>query len=126
GVFLGGLLGGALFLELRDVGAQDKGLAAGAGDDDDADRIILLEIVHDLRHRLPHVERDGVVARRVVEDDAADRTLLLGEHLRGDRLVEHGGSRSSYFPTAEWQIAGAGASAHSGGLARPRPRGASP
>jgi hypothetical protein len=29
------------------------------------------------------------VARRVVEDDAADRTLFLGDHLGGDGLVEH-------------------------------------
>jgi hypothetical protein len=30
------------------------------------------------------------MARRVVEDDAADRTVLLGEHLRSHGLVEHG------------------------------------
>src|SRR6185503_7688056 len=38
----------------------------------------------------PHLERDGVVAGRVVEDQAPDGAVLLGKHLRGDRLVEHG------------------------------------
>src|SRR4029079_13599847 len=61
----------------------------GAAHDDDADGRIVLEILHDLRDRLPHFERDGVVARRIVEDQAADRTVLLGEHFRGERLVEH-------------------------------------
>jgi len=41
-------------------------------------------------HGLPHLERHGVVARRVVEDQAADRAVLLGDHLAGrQRLIEH-------------------------------------
>src|SRR5438067_3248136 len=34
------------------------------------------------------------MAGRVVEDDAADRTILLEEHFAGNRLVEHGYSLS--------------------------------
>ena len=83
-------LGGAPLLEFGNVGAGDKGAPAGAADDDDPDRVVALEIVNDAGHRLPHFERDGIVPRRVVEDQAADTLRLLGDHFAGDRLVEHG------------------------------------
>src|SRR6516225_8754249 len=83
-------LRGAFFLELRDVGARHESPTAGAADDDHPYRIVLLEIVHDLGHGFPHFERHGIVARRVVEHQTADRSVLLGDHLGSrQRLVEH-------------------------------------
>src|SRR5207302_2061113 len=82
--------GGAPLLEFRDIGAGHESPAAGAADNDHPDRVVLFEIVHDLGHGLPHFERHGIVARRVVEDQTADRAVLLGDHLAGrQRLVEH-------------------------------------
>ena len=86
-VVVGDLLGRvARLLELRDVGARHEGLVAGAGDDDDADRRILLEVVEDDRDRLPHVGRGGVVLLRLVEDEPADRARLLRDHVRFERV----------------------------------------
>ena len=82
--------GGAPLLEFGNVGAGNKGAPAGAADDDDPDRVVALEIVDDARHRLPHFERDRVVPRRIVENQTTDARLLLGDHLAGHRLVEHG------------------------------------
>src|SRR6516225_339941 len=83
-------LRGAFFFEFGDIGTGDKGPAAGAADDDDPDRVVPLEIVDDLGHALPHLERYGVVTSRVVEDQTADRPVFLGDHLAGgQRLIEH-------------------------------------
>ena len=83
-------LRGALLFEFGDIGAGDEGPAAGAAEDDDPDRIVVLEIVHDLGHGLPHLERHGIVAGRIVENQAADRPVLLRDHLGGrQRLIEH-------------------------------------
>ena len=76
-----GFLVGALVLEFRNVGAGHEGLAAGAGDHHDAHLVVLAEILQDLRRRLPHFQRDGVVALGIVEDQIADAALLAREHL---------------------------------------------
>src|SRR5215469_5713129 len=85
---------GALFLEFGDVGAGHKSATASAADHDDADCVVLLKIVDDPAHRLPHFERDRVVPRRVVEDQPANTAVFLHDHFARDRLVEHF-SRSS-------------------------------
>src|SRR5216683_1334028 len=76
---------GALLLELRDVGAGDERLVAGAPEDDDADIGIAREMVEDDRHRLPHVQRQRVVPRWIVERHPADRSVTLGNHTLGRR-----------------------------------------
>src|SRR6516165_209843 len=70
----------ALLLELGNICARYERLAAGAREHRDADRVVPLELVEDFRHRFPHVERDGVVARRIVEQHPADRPVLAGDH----------------------------------------------
>src|SRR3954463_13542464 len=67
---------GALVLELRDVGAGDEGPLARPCQHDDADRGIGVEIREHARDRLPHGERHRVAARRIVEDQPADRAVL--------------------------------------------------
>src|SRR5436190_249382 len=89
-VVVGDLLGRvARLLELRDVGARDKSLVAGASDHDDTDRRVLLKLVEDDRDRLPHVGRGGVVLLRLVEDEPADRARLLRDHVGGRAEVGH-------------------------------------
>ena len=70
------LLVGAFLLEARDVGAGHEGLAAVAGDHHHLDVVVAAEVVEHLARRLPHVERDGVVTLRIVEDHVADAALL--------------------------------------------------
>src|SRR6185437_2570157 len=70
---------GALLLELRDVGAGNEGLVAGAAQHDDADLGVARKMIENHRHRLPHVERHGVAPLGIVEDHPADRTVLLGD-----------------------------------------------
>src|SRR5204863_3656552 len=76
-------LGGALVLELGNIGAGHERLAAGAGHDDDADAVIVAEIVENAGGRFPHVERDRVMAFRIVEDQIADAPVLARQHLVG-------------------------------------------
>src|SRR5581483_6527388 len=70
-----------LLLEFGDVGAGHEGLAAGAGEDDDADLRVMHEIVENRGRRFPHVERDSVVPFRIVEDHVADAAFLARQHL---------------------------------------------
>src|SRR5713226_9414681 len=67
----------ALVLELRDVGAGDERLVACAGEYHHADLAIGVEAVEHPRHRLPHVDRDGIAALGIVEDQPADGAFLL-------------------------------------------------
>src|SRR5712691_8571957 len=75
----------ALFLVLRDIRPRDESLVALAFEHDDADLRVLFEALKRLRHRLPHVDRDGVAPRRVVEGEPADRALLLDDEALGER-----------------------------------------
>src|SRR6202521_3492201 len=70
-------------LELRYVGARDEGLAAGPSQHNDAHIVVLRKLVEEECGRLPHLERNGVVAFGVVEDDVADAALLARKHLVG-------------------------------------------
>src|SRR3954466_15747236 len=67
---------GTLALELRDVGAGDEGAVPCPCQHDHADRGIGVEILEHARDRLPHGERHRVAARRIVEDEPADRAVL--------------------------------------------------
>src|SRR5262249_55445241 len=58
----GSLEGGALVLELRDIGARDEGLAARAGQHHHADLVVPGEVLENAARRRPHVERHRVVA----------------------------------------------------------------
>jgi hypothetical protein len=68
-------------LELRDVGAGHERLIARAAQDDDPDRVVALEVLHVVGHQLPHIQADGVALLRLVEDDPADRAVLLEQQL---------------------------------------------
>ena len=81
--------GGALALELRDVGTGHEGLAAGAGQHDDAHLVVLGEIFEDPAGRRPHVERYRIVTLGVVEDHVADAPILARQHLVGLGHVVH-------------------------------------
>jgi hypothetical protein len=73
----------ALLLELRDVGAGDEGLVACPGQHHDPDRCVLFKILQNRGNRLPHVERNRVAALGVVEDQPAERAVLLREQPLG-------------------------------------------
>src|SRR5712671_7698978 len=72
---------GPFVLESRNVGSRHERLVAGAGQHDDADIVVLAEIIENARGCLPHFQRNGVAAYRVVEDHVADMPLLAGQHL---------------------------------------------
>src|SRR6266480_492567 len=67
----------ALVLELRDVGAGDEGLVARPGEHDDPHLLIRFKFCKNGGDRLPHVDRDGVAALGIVEDQPADGAFLL-------------------------------------------------
>ena len=77
------------------IGAEiyKRAKAAGAGEDNDPNRDIGHEILDNPRHGLPHGERHGIAAIRVVEDQPADGTVPFGDDLVGARL--HGRSPRS-------------------------------
>ena len=83
-VALDRLAGGALVLELGDVGARHERLAAGPGDHQHAHVVVPGELLEDARAGLPHLQRYGVVPRRIVEGHCADAALFAGQHLVGD------------------------------------------
>src|SRR5262249_61711071 len=70
----------ALF-DRRDGGARHECLFARASQDDDPDRVVALEVFYVVGHELPHVQADGVALLRLVEDDPADRAVLLEQQL---------------------------------------------
>ena len=80
------VLGGALLLELRDVGAGRERLAAGAGQHDHAHFFVAREVGEHHRQPLPHVVGKRVAALLVVEGDAADAVALLDDQPLGHRL----------------------------------------
>jgi hypothetical protein len=75
--------GRALVRELGDIGARDERLAAGARQHHDAHILILAASRPGCARRLPHLQRDGVVALGIVEDHGADAAILAREHLVG-------------------------------------------
>src|SRR5262249_13360369 len=91
-VALDALGGRAVLLVLRYVGAGDERLVALALEHDHADLGVLLEAVEHLRDRLPHVDRDGVPARGIVESEPSDRALLLGDDALGELACGEGGA----------------------------------
>ena len=82
---------GAFAFELGDVGSGDEGLAARAADDEAADLGILGEVLEDADEAVPHVERDGIELRRIVEDDVAHRAFAPPD----DFLFLHAGNPSN-------------------------------
>src|SRR5437762_7628244 len=79
----------AAVLELRDIGAGDERLIAGAAQDDHADGVVGGEVVYVVGHQLPHLLAHRVPLLRLVEDDPADRSVLLDQQLRrlGHRVL---------------------------------------
>ena len=75
-------------VEFRNVGAGAEGFAAGPRDDNDADGAILCQIVEDPIEAIPHRHRDCIESRRIVEDDAGNRSFLAQNNL----VVIHAGS----------------------------------
>src|SRR5205807_8294004 len=111
------LLARALVLELRDVGAGDERLVAGAGEHHHADLAVSVESLEHLRHRLPHVDRDGVAALGIVEDQPADGAFLLRNdafsHQTTPRSRRRAISSGAYFSSFRissvcWPSSGAG------------------
>src|SRR3989442_3444618 len=64
-------------LELGYVGAGHERLVAGAAQHDDSDGIVAGQILNVLGHELPHLQAYGVALLRLVEDDPADRPILV-------------------------------------------------
>ena len=85
-VLLYRLLRRPFILELRDIGAGHERLVAGAGHNDDADRIVATEIGEYFGNALPHIHRYGVEPLRIVEGHDADSAALLRDHLFGKYL----------------------------------------
>lgn len=79
---------GALFGELRDVGAGHERVAF-ASEDDDADVRIGGERFDRARKLLPHLEGNGVSAPGLVEDDPADRGFLLAAYAPAHAGIVH-------------------------------------
>ena len=74
-------------LELRDVGARHEGLIAGPAQDDHADGVVGDQFLDVVGHELPRLEAHGISLLRPVEDDPADRSVLLEEE---GRFLAHG------------------------------------
>src|SRR5262249_46867500 len=70
------------FLELRDIGARHEGLVTRAPQDDDSDVVIGGHVLHVFGHHLPHLQAHRVPLFRLVEDDPADRAVLVQHQLR--------------------------------------------
>src|SRR5262245_32965896 len=81
--------GAALAFEFRNVGAVDESLAARAGQHDDANVVVLGEVLENPARRRPHVERYRVMTLGIVEDHVADAPVLAREHLVGLGHVVH-------------------------------------
>src|SRR5713226_2103559 len=90
-VILDALGARALLLVLRDIRPGDERLVAVAFQDDHAYLRVPFEAVEHLRNPFPHVDRDGVAPRRVVECEPADRALLFGDDALGERAGREGG-----------------------------------
>src|SRR5882672_5103276 len=90
-VALDALCGRTVLLVLRYIRPGNEGLVALALEHDHADLGVLLEAVEHLGYRFPHVDRDGVPARGVVEGEPADRALLLGDDALGELARREGG-----------------------------------
>src|SRR5712691_10746408 len=73
----------ALVLELRDVGARHERLVTRPGEHDDPHLLIRFKFCKNGGDGLPHVDRDGVAALRVVEDQPADGAFLLRDDALG-------------------------------------------
>src|SRR2546427_7667163 len=69
-------------LELRDVSAGHERLVARASQDHDPDGVVGGQVANVLGHTLPHLQAHGVALLRLVEDDPADRPVLLQQKLR--------------------------------------------
>src|SRR5258706_14106130 len=103
-VALNALRGRAVLLVLRDVGSGDEGFVAFALQHDHANLGIALEAVEHLRDRLPHVDGDGVAARRIVEREPADRALFFRDDALGQLACREG----RLFPEGEELFLGHG------------------
>src|SRR5882762_507374 len=77
----------ALVLELRDVGARDERLVAGSGEHDDPHLLIRFKFCKNGGDGLPHVDRDGVAALGIVEDQPADGAFLLRDDALGHQTT---------------------------------------
>ena len=75
--------------ELGDVGPGGERPPSGAGHHDHADRVVGLPRLDDRADGLLHGQRQHVVAGRVVEREAADRAVDLGEQQVGPRVDAH-------------------------------------
>src|SRR6266403_383966 len=107
----------ALALELRDVGAGDERLVAGPGEHDDPHLLIRFKFCKNGGDGLPHVDRDGVAALGVVEDQPADGAFLLRHdafsHQTTPRSRRRAISPGAYFSSFRissvcWPTSGAG------------------
>ena len=67
-------------LELRDVGARDEGLLAGALEDDDPDIVVVLGGMQELDEMVEVVEAQRVVLGRPVEHEPRDGSVGLQQH----------------------------------------------
>ena len=81
GVLLGRV--GPLAVELGDVRTRHERLAAGAAHDDHPHLIVFGKGPEDVGDALPHLQRQRVVARRMVENHPADACIAVGQHTFG-------------------------------------------
>jgi hypothetical protein len=66
----------ALVLEFGNIRAGDESLVARAGENDDTDVLVLLELGKMIYDRLPHLERERVQAIGVVENEMRNAGFL--------------------------------------------------
>src|SRR5215831_20360725 len=64
-----------------EMSAGAEGFAAGPRYDNDADGAILCQIVEDLVETIPHRDRNCIEPRRIIEDDADNRSFLAQNNL---------------------------------------------
>ena len=77
------------------VGAGAEGLAAGAGEDEDAGALVGLEVLQPLAERLRGGGVDRVAPRRPVDRQHGRRPDALVAKLVAHRVTEYGSGRAS-------------------------------
>src|SRR5262249_33146021 len=104
-------LGRTFLFEFGNVSARDEGLATGAGDDDNANVLVVLEFLEKTRRCLPHLQRNSIVALRIVEGQIADLAFLAREHLISlshqlapSSSLRHGRARPGHSVLARFKL----------------------
>src|SRR5258708_31640145 len=68
--------------KLADIGSRDESIVACPGQDEDANRIVALDVIGDTDDRVVHVKGHRSPGLRPVEGDPGDRAALLEKYVR--------------------------------------------